>query len=111
MGYAEPEAIDVRIGSRGSDRVRVLASVDALCRNFTCLVLVYDLSLNGARIEVQYARFRIGDVVHLRLPLLPKEQPGEVAWTHGVKAGLRFFQPLDVPTFRILTKAMHAPMV
>lgn len=91
--------------------MRVLASVDALCRNFTCLVLVYDLSLHGARIEVQSARFQSGDIVRLRLPFLPREQPGEVAWTHGVKAGLRFFQPLDGPTFRILTKAMQAPMI
>lgn len=109
MGCAEPEAIDVRIGSRDAERVRVLASIDAVCRDFTCTVLVYDLSLRGARIELQYARFQTGDVVRLRLPFLAAEQPGEVAWTHGATAGIRFFQPLDGSTFRILAKAMQPP--
>ena len=111
MGCAKPRAFDVRIGSRDHERVRVLASVDARCKDFTCLVLIYDLSLSGARIEVQYARFQKGDLVHLRLPFLPSEQPGEIAWTHGVTAGLRFFPPLDGPTLRILTKAMQPPIL
>lgn len=110
MGCAEPEAIDVRIGSRDAERVRVVASIDAICRGFTCAVVVYDLSARGARIELQYARFQTGDVVRLRLPFLAAEHPAEVAWTQGVTAGLRFFQPLDGPTFRILAKVMQPPV-
>ena len=53
MGVADPNTFDVRIGSRDTERLRVLASVDALCRNFTTLVLVLDLSVTGARIEAQ----------------------------------------------------------
>ena len=107
MGVADPNTFDVRIGSRDTERLRVLASVDALCRNFTTLVLVLDLSVTGARIEAQFARFQIDDVVRLRLPFLPVEQPGEIIWTNGLSAGLRFFRPLEVSTFRILSKVMQ----
>lgn len=107
MGVADPNTFDVRIGSRDTERLRVLASVDALCGNFTSLVLVQDLSVTGARIEAQFARFQIDDVVRLRLPFLPVEQPGEVVWTDGAKAGVRFFRPLDGATYRILSKAMQ----
>lgn len=106
MGSAVPEAIDVRIGSRDAERVRVLASVDALCRNSTCLVLLLDLSITGARVETAQSRFCVGEVVRLRLPFLPTEKPGEIVWTNGRAAGVRFFESLDMPTFQILAKSI-----
>lgn len=109
MGCAEPDAIDVRIGSRDAERVRVSASVDAVCADGTVLVLVHDLCVTGAQIETQQLYFQIGEVVRLRLPFLPVEQLGEIAWTRGALAGVRFSPPLDGATFRILTKVMKPP--
>lgn len=91
MGVADPQNFGVRIGSRDTERLRVLASVDALCRNFSALVLVLDLSITGARIEAKSARFQIDDVVRLRLPFLWEERSGEIMWVDGVRAGVRFF--------------------
>lgn len=109
MGCAEPDNFEIRIGSRDAERMRVVASVDALCRNFTSLVLVLDLSVTGVRIEAQFPRFHLDDVVRLRLPFLPTERPGEIIWTDGVRAGVRFFHPLDISTYRILSKVMQPP--
>lgn len=107
MSCAELQSLAVRIGSRDTERTRVLASVDALCGDFTCLVLVLDLSATGARIEAKSTRFCVGDVVRLRLPFLPAERAGEIAWSDEGRAGVQFFQPLDSPTYRILSKVMR----
>ncbi|QGN55134.1 PilZ domain-containing protein [Novosphingobium sp. Gsoil 351] len=101
------EMIDVRIGSRDTERVRVWAAVDAVCSDATVSVLVDDLCRTGARIETRFARFQEGQLVHLQLPFLPHAQQGEVVWTDAASVGVRFSQPLDLPTFRIIAKAMQ----
>lgn len=107
MGCAEPDDSDVRIGSREAERVSVYSFVDAICGDVTIMVLVHDLCITGARIEMRESRLRTGGVVRLRLPLLPAEQAGEIAWAEGDLAGIRFYQPLNPATFRVLAKAMQ----
>ena len=83
MGCAEPEVLDLRIGSRDAARVRVLAPVEAVCSDGTVVVVAHDLCMSGMRIETRVQRFQSGDVIRIRLPFLPVEQLGEIAWTHG----------------------------
>ena len=106
MGCAEPGAIDVRIGSRDVERVRVMTSVDVRSARANCSVIVHDLSATGARIEMQSVRFERGDIVQLRLPFQPVEQRGEIAWIAGNGASVQFFAPLDTQTLRFLARAM-----
>lgn len=107
MGGAEPEVLEPRMGSREAERVRVLASVEAACSDGTALVVAHDLCVSGVRIETLVRRFQRGDVVRLRLPFLPVDQVGEITWTHGNMAGVRFFERLDGVSFRIVAKAME----
>lgn len=107
MGCAEPEAADIRVGSRDAERVRVAATLDLRSRKANCLVLLHDISATGARIETQSVRFEPGDTVGLRLPYLPTEQVGEIAWTSGTSAGVRFYAAIATETFRFLSRAMR----
>lgn len=109
VGCAEPDDFDVRIGSREAERVSVSAAIDAIYSNVTALVCLHDLPTTGARIEARQTQFVQGQVVRLRLPFLPAESVAEIAWARGTMAGVRFNQPLDRPTFQILTKAMQVP--
>jgi hypothetical protein len=108
MGCAEPKAVDVRIGSRGAERVRLFATADVRTERGNCSVIVRDLSATGAGVEAQTVQFEQGDVIRLRLPLLPAEQRGEIVWSAGASAGIRFCAPLDLLTFRLVARAMGA---
>ena len=109
MGCAEPAKIEVRIGSRDAERIRVWGSVDAVHRAGTLLACLHDLSTTGARIQMREPRPAMGEILRLRLPLLPVEQVAEVVWLDSGYLGLRFFQPLDRPTLQILAVAMKPP--
>ena len=83
MGFAEPDDDDVRVGSRNSERVQVWVAIQAGDSEGTITIIVRDLGITGARIETRPARFHSGDLVQLRLPLLPAERVGEVRWSRG----------------------------
>jgi hypothetical protein len=102
MGCAEPDGFKLRMGSREAERVRVFAVLDVRTETGNCAVVISDLSTTGARIEAQINQFRLGDVVSLRLPLLPAEQRAEIVWSAGTTAGIRFCASLDLMTFRLL---------
>jgi len=105
MGFATNDT-DVRIGSRDAERVRVLSTIDLRSARANCLVVIHDLSATGARIETQSVCLEPGDVVQLRLPFLPAEQRGEIAWVIDSGAGVRFSFPLKHETFDFLARAM-----
>lgn len=109
MGCAEPIGIDVRIGSRTAERVPVWAPVEAVHHAGTVLTCLHDLSVSGARIEAIQHRIQVGDIVRLRLPLLPVERTAEVVWIRGRYLGVEFVQLLDRATFELLATAAKPP--
>lgn len=98
----------MRVGSRQAERVKVSGSAVLRSQRGDCPVSLHDLSVAGARIEVPFARFELWDPVRLRLPFLPDERAGEVAWSQENMAGLRFSAQVDLPTFRFLVHAIKA---
>jgi hypothetical protein len=107
MGCAEPEVVEVRIGSRNAKRVHVFAALEGRTKDGPCQVIIHDLSATGARIEARLGCFSPGDIIDLRFPLLPTEQRGEVAWSAGGCAGVNFCASFDEATFRLLAHALR----
>ena len=104
---AELENIDVRIGSRRAERIRVSGPSDATWQGQRMVVLIHDLCVTGARIETRELLLDRDGTVGLTLPFLGCEQHAEVAWSRGSLAGLEFAEPLDQATFRVLAQALQ----
>ena len=106
MHEVEPQG-EARIGSRDARREPVFANLTLRTEGGNCSVVVHDLSATGARVEARSSRFEVGHRVELQLPLLPDDRSGEIVWSAGTSAGIKFDIRLDEMTVVLLSHAMR----